>query len=233
MKKILGLAALTALLVALARRGEILGLAQDLIAEADRLGPWGPAVFITTYILACVLFFPGALLTLGAGTAFGVVRGTIYVSAGSTLGATAAFLIGRHLARERIARWVEADPRFSAISGAVAREGFKIVCLLRLSPAFPFNLLNYALGLTSVSLKDFMLASWLGMLPATVLYVYLGSLAGGLVLGGRPGGRRPEEWIFLAVGLSATLAVTLYVARLARKALRETQPTPQESSGAR
>jgi uncharacterized membrane protein YdjX (TVP38/TMEM64 family) len=212
-------AAIAALVVA----GRSLGAPALLWAMLEwirGLGPWGPAAFATVYVVATVLFVPGFLLTLGGGFLFGVAAGTVVVSLSSTLGATAAFLVGRHLARGWVARRIEADPRFRAIDHAVAREGWKIVGLTRLSPAFPFNLLNYAFGLTRVSLRDFVLASWLGMLPATVTYVYLGSLAGDLAtLGAGSRARTPAEWALYLVGLLATVAVTVYVTRLARGAL--------------
>lgn len=184
------------------------------------LGPTGVIAFIAIYVLACVFMVPGSVLTLGAGAVFGVVKGTLIVSAASTLGATAAFLVGRHLARERVARWIEGDARFRAVDEAVGREGWKIVGLTRLSPVFPFNLLNYAYGITRVRLRDYVLASWVGMFPATVMYVYLGSLAGSLAtLGPRGGGRTPAQWALFGVGLLATVAVTVFVTRIAREAL--------------
>lgn len=186
----------------------------------DALGPAGVAAFIAIYVLACVFMVPGSVLTLGAGAVFGVVKGSAIVSVASTLGATAAFLVGRHLARERVARWIAGDSRFLAIDQAVGREGWKIVGLTRLSPVFPFNLLNYAYGITSVRLRDYVLASWVGMFPATVMYVYLGSLAGSLAtLGRHGGGRTPAQWALFGVGLLATVAVTVFVTRIAREAL--------------
>jgi uncharacterized membrane protein YdjX (TVP38/TMEM64 family) len=170
--------------------------------------------------VAAVLLVPGLILTLGAGAVFGLVTGTIAVSIGATLGATAAFLVGRHLARDAVARRLEAYPAFAAIDAAVAREGWKIVGLTRLSPVFPFVLLNYAFGLTRVPLRQYVLASWIGMLPGIVTYVYLGSVAGNLA-GLSPGrARTPAEWGLSLIGLAATLAVTLHVTRLARGALR-------------
>ena len=129
------------------------------------LGPTGVIAFVVIYILACVFMLPGSVLTLGAGAVFGVVKGSAICSVAATLGATAAFLVGRYLARDRVARMIEGNERFRAIDEAVGREGWKIVGLTRLSPVFPFNLLNYAYGITRVSLRDYFLASWIGMLP--------------------------------------------------------------------
>lgn len=185
----------------------------DWIAQ---LGPWGAIIFIGLYVVATVLFIPGSALTLGAGAIFGVAWGSVYVSIGSTLGATAAFLVGRYLARDSISRRIEGNARFAAIDKAVASEGWKIVGLTRLSPVFPFTLLNYAFGLTQVKLRDYVLASWIGMMPGTVMYVYLGSLAKAAT-GERT--RTTGEWALYGVGLLATVIVTVFVTRIAKQAL--------------
>lgn len=189
-----------------------------------QLGPWGPVLFVMIYATAAVLFVPGSVLTLGAGAVFGVVWGSVYVSIGSTLGATAAFLVGRHLAREAVARKVAGNPRFAAMDKAVANEGWKIVALTRLSPLFPYTLLNYAFGLTRVKLGHYVLASWIGMMPGTVMYVYLGSLAQAATT---ERARGTGEWLLYGVGLLATLGVTLLVTRLARQALAKRIPEPR------
>jgi len=195
------------------RLQDLLKQALDWVAE---LGPWGAVIFIALYVVATVLFVPGSVLTLGAGAVFGVVWGSIYVSIASTLGATCAFLVGRYLARDAIARRIEGNERFAAIDKAVANEGWKIVGLTRLSPVFPFALLNYAFGLTRVKLSHYVVASWVGMMPGTVMYVYVGSLAK-LAAGERM--RTTGEWVLYGVGLVATLVVTLFVTRIARTAL--------------
>ena len=203
---------------------------QDLLRQAldgvGRLGPWGPVLFIALYVVATVLFIPGSVLTLGAGAVFGVLWGSVYVSIAATLGATAAFLVGRYLARDALARRIAGNARFAAIDRAVAEEGWKIVGLTRLSPVFPFTLLNYAFGLTSVSLRHYVVASWIGMMPGTVMYVYLGSLARAAA-GERT--RTAGEWALYGVGLLATVAVTIFVTRLARRALA-TRITPGDAS---
>ena len=193
---------------------------QDLLKAAldwiGKLGPWGPVIFIALYIVATVFFIPGSVLTLGAGAVFGVVLGSVYVSISATLGATAAFLVGRYLARDAIARKIAKNEKFATIDRAVADEGWKIVLLTRLSPVFPFTLLNYAFGLTRVKLSHYVLASWLGMIPGTVMYVYLGSLVN---LGSGHRQRTTGEWVLYGVGLLATVIVTIFVTRLAKKAL--------------
>ena len=184
------------------------------------LGAIGPLIFVLLYVLATVLFVPGSVLTLGAGFVFGVVRGSILVSISATLGATCAFLVGRYVARDWVARRIEGNAKFKAIDEAVGREGWKIVGLTRLSPVFPFNLLNYAFSLTKVRLRDYVFASWLGMIPGTILYVYVGSLAGSLAtLGAGERQRSAVEWGLYVVGLLATVGVTVYVTRVARGAL--------------
>lgn len=187
----------------------------------EQLGPTGPAIFILLYIAACVLFIPGSALTLGAGAIFGVVRGSIFVSIGSTLRATAAFLVGRYVARDWVTRKIEKNENFKAIDQAVGAEGWKIVGLTRLSPVFPFSLLNYAYGLTKVSLRDFVLASWIGMMPGTVMYVYLGSLAR---LGVETQNATTAQTVLKIVGLLATVVVTVYVMRIAKRALARRIP---------
>ena len=213
-----GLVALVALL-ALARAFDAPAGLEAALAAIRGLGPWGPVLFVALYVLATVLFLPGWILTLGAGAVFGLTAGAIVVSIAATLGATAAFLVGRHLARDAVARRLEAYPRFAAIDQAVAAEGWKIVGLTRLSPIFPFNLLNYAYGITQVSLRDYVLASWIGMLPGTIMYVYVGSIVGDLAAIGQERTRTSAEWALYAVGLVATVVVTVYVTRLARAAL--------------
>ncbi len=191
---------------------------QELLEQAldwvGQLGPWGPIIFIAIYILATVLFIPGSVLTLGAGAAFGVVWGSIYVSIASTAGATVAFLVGRYLARDAIARKVGGNQRFVAIDKAVAEDGWKIVGLARLSPVFPFTFLNYAFGLTQVKLRDYVVASWIGMMPGTVMFVYIGSLAKAAT-GERT--RTTGEWVLYGVGLVATVVVAVIVTRVAKK----------------
>ena len=195
------------------------------------LGVWGPVVFILGYAVAAIAFIPGSLLTLAAGAIFGLVQGTIYTLAGATLGAAGAFLIARYVARRPIERKIAGNPKFAAIDRAVGREGFKIVALLRLSPVFPFNLLNYGLGLTQVTFLQYLAAS-ICMLPGTLLYVYYGKAAGSLaaLAGGAKTERGTSYWVVLGVGLLATIVVTTFVTRLAGKALRQQIDAPAAAS---
>jgi uncharacterized membrane protein YdjX (TVP38/TMEM64 family) len=199
---------------------------QELLRNAlqwiDSLGSVGAIAFIALYIIATVAFLPGSIITLGAGVVFGVVLGSLYVFIGATLGATAAFLVGRYLARGWVSKKIAGNDKFKAIDEAVGKEGFKIVLLTRLSPIFPFNLLNYAFGVTGVSLKDYFLGS-VGMIPGTIMYVYIGSLAGSLARIGAEG--QPTnptvQWTIRIIGFIATVVVTVYVTRIARKALEK------------
>ncbi len=191
-------------------------LLQSALEKIAELGIWGPVLFILIYIVATVFLIPGSVLTLGAGAVFGVAKGSIVVSVAATLGATAAFLVGRYLARDWVTKKISGNETFTSIDKAVADEGWKIVGLTRLSPVFPFTLLNYAFGLTRVSLRDYFFASWIGMMPGTVSYVYLGALANA---GIQSEGRTPGQWALLIVGLLATIAVTVFVTLIAKKAL--------------
>lgn len=187
----------------------------------ESLGPLGPLAFIVGYAVATVAFVPGSLLTLAAGAIFGVVKGTAFTLAGATLGASGAFLVARYAARGAVERRIAGNPRFAAIDGAVGREGLKIVALLRLSPVFPFNLLNYALGLTRVPFLHYFIAS-AAMLPGTLLYVYYGAAAGSLASALSGGAKKGAGgWILFGVGLLATAVVTAFVTRLAGKALKQ------------
>ncbi|MGV3756026.1 MAG: TVP38/TMEM64 family protein [Verrucomicrobiota bacterium] len=200
---------------------------RKVLEEIERLGPLGPVLFIAAYILATVLFLPGSVLTLGAGAIFGVVWGSVYVSLGSTLGATAAFLVGRYAARGWVEKKIAGNQTFAAIDRAVAAEGWKIVGLTRLSPVFPFSLLNYGFGVTRVGLREFILASWVGMMPGTVMYVYLGSLAR---VGTEGQTKSPAQWAMYGAGLVATIAVTYFVTKIARQALAQKTGTTTQAT---
>jgi uncharacterized membrane protein YdjX (TVP38/TMEM64 family) len=177
--------------------------------------------FVLTYVVATVFMLPGSVLTLGAGFLFGLLGGTVLVSIASTLGACASFLIGRTVARGWVERRVAGNRKFEAIDEAVGRQGFRIVLLVRLSPIFPFNLQNYGFGLTRVAFWRYALASWIGMIPGTVMYVYFGAGLNSLVQAAageveRTTAQRVAFW----VGLGVAIFVAVYVARIARNALK-------------
>lgn len=215
-------------------RHQLKQVLDEFLKWTDEWGLIGLAVFVGVYVLATVLFLPGLILTLAGGFTFGLLWGTIGVSIGSTLGAAVAFLLGRTLLRDTIESRVADSPKFAAVDRAVGRQGGKIVLLVRLSPIFPFNLTNYAFGLTSIGFWPYVLASWIGMMPATVMYVYLGSAASSLAeirAGHFEGGMTKK--ILLGVGLVATVVVAAFVSRLARTALRHDVPLPGGSDGLR
>ncbi|MCP4658792.1 MAG: TVP38/TMEM64 family protein [bacterium] len=186
------------------------------------LGIWGPIAFMIGYAVATVAFVPGSFLTLAGGAIFGLGWGTVYVFCAAAVGSSGAFLISRYLARRAVERKLGGNEKFATIDQAVGAQGLKIVTLLRLSPAFPFNLLNYGLGLTRVRFTDYLLASF-GMLPGTFLYVYYGKAVGDVaaLAAGERAEQGTEQWIFLGLGLVATIAVTAVVTRIARRALKE------------
>lgn len=219
------IALLLAFLILATKSPYIQDVLRTVLIQIQDLGWWGPVAFIVTYNLATVLFIPGSVLTLGGGVIFGLWWGSIYVFIAATLGATFAFLIGRYLSRDRVVRYMEAHPKFKALDRAVSQQGLKIVFLTRLCPLLPFNLLNYALGITQVSLKDYVLGSF-GMIPGTILYVYSGSLVGDLAaINVATESTNPQasavKWLINIISFMATIAVTVSLTRIANKALDE------------
>ncbi|MGH7810064.1 MAG: FAD-dependent oxidoreductase, partial [Candidatus Binatia bacterium] len=185
------------------------------------LGAIGPLVVVVFYILCTVLFVPGSAITIGSGTIFGLQTGLVVVVLGANLGALCSFLLARGILREKVARWAQGNAKFRALDQAIGRQGFKMVLLTRLSPVFPFVLLNYFLGLTAVRTGAYMAANLLGMLPATFLFVYIGAAARDAIAGQSDASADFYQQILKYVGLLATIAVVVLVTRVARKALRE------------
>jgi len=215
-----------------------IGQIQDQIANAlqwiDSLGPIKYIVFLIGYVLITVAFLPASVVTLGAGAIFGVFTGSILVFIGAMIGATLAFLIGRFVARDWIAKKVAGNRFFQSLDNSIAEEGRKLIFLIRLSPAFPFNLLNYALGLTKVSLLDYVLGTT-GIIPGTIMYVYLGSLIGDVaMIGQETAETSPQEvvigWIIRILIFVTIVAISLYIAKIAKKALNESVPETQKTS---
>lgn len=211
-----------ALVVAL---GWLLPVRHWTIALAERIrgaGPTGVLIFLAVYIVAEVALVPGSLLTMTAGFAYGPLGGLLVASPASVLAATAAFLLGRTVLRGWIQKKIERSPKSRALDRAIGRNSFKLILLLRLSPVIPFNVLNYMLGLSDANLARYVVASFIGMLPGTWLYVYLGSLAttaAALTEAGRGGG--PARIALTSAGLIATVIVVVFVTRAARRALEE------------
>ena len=220
--RIASAAVLVISLFALARALPIETIRDSLTTLIDGLGPWGPLAFGVLYALLAALMFPGAALTLVAGPLFGLALGFVVVSLASTAGAGLAFLIGRHLARDAVAARAALDPRFAAVDRAIGEEGgWKIVGLLRLTPLMPYNLANYLFGLTAIRFWPYLVTSWIAMMPGTLLYVYVGKVAAeGVAAATGDGGQSARDWVIWGVGLVVTVALTVYVTRLARRAIR-------------
>lgn len=214
--------------------GQLQQILISFVEWIDSLGPVAPIIFVLAYIGITVAFLPASIVTLGAGFVFGVVQGSILVFVGAMLGATAAFLVGRFVARDWIAKKVEGKKFFNALDDAIGEEGLKLVFLIRLSPAFPFNLLNYALGLTKVSIKDYVLGTT-GIIPGTIMYVYLGSLVSDAAMLGAEGGAKSQQeiiigWVIRILIFVTIAAISLYIAKIAKKALNESVPATEEGA---
>jgi uncharacterized membrane protein YdjX (TVP38/TMEM64 family) len=225
-RPVLKLIVLAAVVIGLLVAAKFLPVEQWLKSFNDwvsHMGVAGIFIFIAVYAAATILLAPGLILTIGAGFAFGLWKGFLAVSAGATLGAALAFLVARFVARDKIEAMAKGNDKFRKIDNAIGKQGAKLIFLLRLSPVIPFNLSNYLYGLTSVKFWPYVLASWIGMMPGTLLYVYLGTI-GRVGLEASKGGERqhsPLEYLFLGVGLIATIVVTVIVTRIAKRALKE------------
>ncbi len=223
--KLIFIATAVCAVIALAQVVDIPGMIAAVLAWVENLGAVGMAVFVGLYILACVLVLPGSAITLGGGAIYGLPLGFALVSLGSTLGATVTFIIARYLARDWVAGKVEGNATFKSMDEAVAQQGWKIVFLTRLTPLIPFNIQNYGYGLTKVSLPHYILASWIGMMPGTLLYVYIGTLGGEAAEGGQTAG----QWAMNGIALVATIVVTVVITRMAKKALKDAVESNDET----
>lgn len=191
-----------------------------LVGWVEGRGVWTGVLLAAVWVPAAVLAVPGSVLTLATGFVLGLGWGTAVVSLGSTAGAAAAFGVGRSVGRERVEEWIARRPRLRAVDRAIGEEGLKVVLLTRLSPVFPYNAQNYAWSVSRVGFGEYLLGSWVGMLPATVLYVYLGASARTLAAVAAGESRRSgAELALLGVGFVATVAVVWIVTRAARRAL--------------
>src|SRR5437899_13058852 len=220
---------LIAVVIALFLAMKFLPVQQWLGSFNDWVGQMGVAgifIFIGVYVIATVLLAPGAILTIGAGFAFGLSKGFLAVSAGSTLGASLAFLVARFIARDKVEAIARRNEKFRKIDNAIGKEGAKLIFLLRLSPVIPFNLSNYFYGLTGVRFWPYVVASWIGMMPGTFLYVYIGTaskLAVSAAAVGEAVKHGWQYWTLISFGLAATVVVTIWVTKIARDALRRTE----------
>lgn len=215
-------------IIALFAASRILPIEQWLAQFNDwvaSLGAIGMVVYGLFYIVATILFVPGAVTTIGSGFLFGLWWGTLVVNISATIGASFAFLIARYIARDWVHKKAEQNAKFNAIDKAIGKQGGKIVALLRLSPALPFSLSNYLYGLTAVKFWPYVIATWLGTLPGTMMFVYFGAI-GKVSLNAATDGTAPSspaQTAFFVVGLIATVAVTILITRVAQKALKETE----------
>jgi len=204
-----------------------------VVLRLAELGPWAPFIFIALYVVAAVTLAPAFLLTVAAGALFGVWRGTLFVFIGAVLGASAAYAVSVRLTRLPFLSWLDRDRRVIIVRQAVAGEGAWVQFLLRLSPLVPFNLLNYALGLSHVRFRDFLVAS-VGMLPAIVMYTYYGKVVGdvaALAAGVAPP-RGPEYYLLLTVGLVTTVLSATLITRAAKRAIEEQKRGAASDRGA-
>src|SRR6058998_2658388 len=225
------LIALVAIVIALFLVMRFLPVREWLRSFNDWVGQMGIAgifIFIGVYAVATVLMAPGSILTIGAGFAFGLWKGFLAISAGATFGASLAFLVARFIAREKIEAIARRNETFRKIDNAIGKQCAKLIFLLRLSPIIPFNLSNYFYGLTAVKFWPYVLASWIGMMPGTFLYVYIGT-AGKTAASAAAGGEAMKHgwqyWTLISFGLAATVVVTIWVTKIARDALRKTEAT--------
>ena len=214
---LLGLILLIAVATAIAQRDQFDAAA--LQAWVEGAGAAGPLLFMLVYALATVLFLPGSVLTLAGGALFGPLWGTLWNLTGATLGAALAFLIARHLGADWVTR--RAGARLARLNDGVSAEGWRFVAFTRLVPVFPFNLLNYALGLTRIPFVAYLLATWVFMLPGALAYTWLGHA-------GREALSSGESLIRNSLIALALLAAVAFLPRLVRK-LREQPMLPIES----
>jgi uncharacterized membrane protein YdjX (TVP38/TMEM64 family) len=193
-----------------------------VVLRLTEIGPWAPVLFVLLYVVASVTLAPAFFLTVAAGALFGVWRGSLLVFVAASLGASSVYALASPLARARWTARVTRDPRVAAVRAAVVGEGAWIMFLLRLSPLVPYNLLNYALALSGVRYRDFVIA-FVGMIPAIIMYTYYGKVVGdvtALAAGVAPP-RGPEYYALAAVGLVAVVVSTTIITRAARRAIRK------------
>ncbi|XP_030548159.1 TVP38/TMEM64 family membrane protein slr0305 [Rhodamnia argentea] len=196
------------------------------------LGPWGPLVLAVAYIPLTVLAVPASVLTLGGGYLFGLPVGFVADSIGATIGAGAAFLLGRTIARSFVISKLKDYPRFRSVALAIHKSGFKIVLLLRLVPLLPFNMLNYLLSVTPVPIGEYMLASWIGMMPITLALVYVGTTLKDLsdVTHGWSE-FSTTRWVLIFLGLMVSVVLMFCVTRVAKSALEKALAENEDLDG--
>ncbi|MBA2542059.1 MAG: TVP38/TMEM64 family protein [Deltaproteobacteria bacterium] len=233
-KLVIGIVVAVALAVGgvlIARSPAVAGAIAAAAEWARGAGAIGVIGFVVVYVIATLVLLPVSVLTIAAGFTYGLGWGIALVIPTAIVSASLAFFVGRTLARRAIERRFGGDRRFKAIDAAVEKRGAFVVALLRLSPVFPFVALNYVLSITKVKARTYVAASALGMLPATILYVYLGSLASTAAEAARGGsGTSGTRLALLVAGLVATAVVVVVIAKLARRELSRTGAASSERS---
>ena len=196
--------------------------AVNWMSDFQAAGWIGWLLFIGFYIGSCLLFVPGSVLSLGAGAIYGFWGGIVLVLVCNGVGAFISLVITRYLLKNWAAKYFARSSKMQALQTAVEKEGWKIVSLTHLSPIMPFSLINYAYGLTNISVGEFLLATEIGSIPSACVYVYLGSFLGNLAkIGPEIRKHNGLEWLLQALGLIATIAVTIYISRLASQTLKK------------
>jgi uncharacterized membrane protein YdjX (TVP38/TMEM64 family) len=203
-------------LVAVVRTLPVGTVVVTLRSWAEAGGPIGMVGFGAAYVALALLFVPGAALTMVAGAAFGVGWGIVVVAIATSVADAAAFLIGRYVARDAVVRLMNRYPGFKIVDRTISTGGWRIVALIRLSPALPYSASNYLFGVTRVPFLPFLISSGIFTLPGAFVYLYLGDVGAETVGGSR---RDPVEWALLALGLAATITAIAYVTVLARRGL--------------
>jgi uncharacterized membrane protein YdjX (TVP38/TMEM64 family) len=191
----------------------------EFAAWVNTLGVWAPIGYVVAYVAVVILMLPAFLLIMAGGAVFGMVKGSLLALTGAMLGGTGAFLIARYFARSFVERRVAANPTLAALDRVIGEDGLKLVFLLRLSPAVPFVLSNYALGITKVRLRDFMIGT-VGLAPIVLTFAAYGSASGA---GPRADGSPAVSPLMLTLGIIVTVVLGLVLARIVQKALREAE----------
>ena len=213
-------------LVLLARYAELEKVVTPVLQWIDSLGTLGAMAFVVIYTIATSICIPGSIMALAGGALFGKLMGSILVYISGLFGAYVAFWLGRSLLRNWIQRRLQKNIYLKTMNKVVVAEGWKIACLLHLSPIIPFNLLNYALGTSKISVKNFVFATAIGILPGVILYTFLGSTISDVTMvmaGMSDGADKKLQWLVSAIGILATLGLTVYSAQIARRQLEKSQ----------
>lgn len=193
----------------------------DFLDWVDRLGPWGPVLFILVVTLSMLVLLPGMIFTLGGGFLFGLVNGLLYVLAGTALGASIAFFSGRYLCKSWVNALLIKHPRTHRFVDIIEAEGMRFIMLTRMVPFFPFKFSNYVFGASNISYRQFIIGTCVGIIPISLTNVYAGSLVGNLAtLGTEAVSESPIAWLLYGAGFIVAMVFAVYISRLARRSLQ-------------